>query len=67
MTILFDFSSVLITFVFGNSLIKTYFEAKVIKSNWKLKTRFFFSGCLGFMFKQCHPTTIAELSQKIHW
>ena len=33
MTILFDLSSVLITFVFGNSLIKTSFEAKVIKSN----------------------------------
>ena len=32
-TILFDLSSVLITFVFGNSLIKTSFEVKVIKSN----------------------------------
>ena len=33
MTILFDLSSVLITFVFGSSLIKTSFEAEVIKSN----------------------------------
>ena len=32
MTILFDLSSV-ITFVFGNSFIKTSSEAKVIKSN----------------------------------
>ena len=31
-TILLDLSSVLITFVFGNSLIKTSFEAKVIRS-----------------------------------
>ena len=38
MTILFDLSSVLITFVFASSLIKTYFEDKVIKSDWKLKT-----------------------------
>ena len=30
-TILLDLSSVLITFVFGNSLIKTSFEAKVIR------------------------------------
>ena len=56
MTILFDLSSVLITFVFGNSLIKTSFEAKVIKSNWKLKTMLF-SGSFGFMFKKCHSTT----------
>ena len=42
MTILFDLSSVLITFVFGNSLVKKSFEAKVIKSNWKLKTMPFF-------------------------
>ena len=41
MTNLFDLSSVLITFVFGNSLIKTSFEAQVIKSNWKWKTIFF--------------------------
>ena len=33
-----DLSSVLITYVFGNSLIKISFEAKVISSNWKLKT-----------------------------
>ena len=33
MTILFDLSSVLITFVFASSLIKTYFEDKVIKSD----------------------------------
>ena len=32
MTVLLDLSSVLITFVFGNSLIKTSFEAKVIRS-----------------------------------
>ena len=42
MTILFDLSCVLITFVFGNSLVKKPFEAKVIKSNWKLKTMPFF-------------------------
>ena len=41
MTILFDLSSVLITFVFASSLIKTYFEDKVIKSDWKLKTMLF--------------------------
>ena len=40
MTILFDLPSVLVTFVFGNTLIKTSFEAKVMKSNWKLKTMF---------------------------
>ena len=40
MTILLDLSSVLIIFVFGNSLIKTSFEAKVIRS---LENRFFFS------------------------
>ena len=62
MTILFDLSSV-ITFVFGNSFIKTSFEAKVIKSNWKLKTMLF-SGSFGFKFKQCHPTTIAQLFTK---
>ena len=33
----FDLSSVLITYVFGNSLIKISFEAKVISSKWKLK------------------------------
>ena len=33
MTILFDLPSVLVTFVFGNTLIKTSFEAKVMKSN----------------------------------
>ena len=32
MTILLDLSGVLILFVFGNSLIKTSFEAKVIRS-----------------------------------
>ena len=32
-TILFDLSSVLMTYVFGNSLTKTYFEASVIRSN----------------------------------
>ena len=32
MTVLLDFPSVLIIFVFRNSLIKTYFEAKVIRS-----------------------------------
>ena len=41
MTILFDLPSALIKYVFGNSLIKTSFEAKVIRSNWKLKTMFF--------------------------
>ena len=63
MTILFDLSSVLITFVFGSSLIKTSFEAEVIKSNWKWKT-VFFSGSFGFMFKQCHLTTISQLFTK---
>ena len=62
-TILLDLSSVLITFVFGNSLIKTSFDAKVIKSNWKLKAMLF-SGSFGFMFKQCHPTITAQLLQK---
>ena len=42
MTILFDLSSFLIRFVFGNSLIETSFEAKVIKWNWKLKTLLLF-------------------------
>ena len=46
MTILFDLSSVLITFVFGNSLIKTSCEVKVIKLNWKLKTMLFFQDLL---------------------
>ena len=41
MTILFYLPTVLITFVFANSLIKTYFEDKVIKSDWKLKTMLF--------------------------
>ena len=42
MTILFDLSSVWITYVFANSLIQTPFEAKDIRSNWKLKTMLFF-------------------------
>ena len=42
MTILFALSSVLITYIFGNSLIKTSFEAKDIRSNWTLKTMLFF-------------------------
>ena len=33
MTILFDLSSVLVTYIFGNSLIKTSFEAEDISSN----------------------------------
>ena len=41
MTILFDLSSVSIIFVLGNSLIKTPFDAKVIRSNWKLKKNAF--------------------------
>ena len=41
MTILFDLRSVLITYIFGNSLMKTSFEAKDISSNWKLKTILF--------------------------
>ena len=36
-----DLPSVLITYIFGNNLIKTSFEAKGIRSNWKLKTAFF--------------------------
>ena len=36
MTILFDLSSVLITYMFGNSLTKAFFEAKDIMSNWEL-------------------------------
>ena len=62
-TISFDLPSVLIRFVFATSLIKTSFEAKVIKANWKLKTMLF-SGSFGFMSKQCHPTTIAQLFTK---
>ena len=41
MNVLFDLSSALIKYAFGNSLIKTSFEAKVIRSNWHLKTMFF--------------------------
>ena len=41
MTILLDLSNVLITFVFGNSLIKTSFEAKVITS-LEIKNNAFF-------------------------
>ena len=33
LTYLFDFSIVLITYAFGNSLIKTSFETSVIRSN----------------------------------
>ena len=63
MTILFDMSIVLITYIFGSSLIKTFFEAKDIRSNWKIKTMLFF-WTLGFLFKQCHPTTIVQLFYK---
>ena len=63
MTILFGLSSVLITCIFGNNLIKTSFEAKDIRSNWTLQTVLFF-WTFGFMFKQCHPTTIAQLFTK---
>ena len=44
--VLFDLSSDLITYVFGNSLVKTSFEASVIKSNWKLKTMLFLQDLL---------------------
>ena len=64
MTILFDLSSVLTTFVFGNNLIKRSFEAKVNKSNWKLKTMLF-SGSFGSMFKQCQSTIIAVFYKKL--
>ena len=37
MTILFDLSGALISYAFGNSLIKASFEAKDVMSNWKLK------------------------------
>ena len=66
MTILFDLSSVLITYIFGNSLIKTSFEAEDISSNWKLKTMLFL-WTFGFMFKHCHPTTTAQLFTKTYW
>ena len=62
MTILLDLSSVLIIFVFGNNLIKTSFEAKVIRS----LENCFFSVSFGFMFKQCHPTTAAHNFYKKH-
>ena len=41
MAISFDLSSVLISYVLGDTLIKTSSEAKVIRSKWKLKTMFF--------------------------
>ena len=59
---LLDMSSVLIIFVFGNNLIKTSFEAKVIRS----LENCFFSVSFGFMFKQCHPTTAAHNFYKKH-
>ena len=43
MTILFDLSSVWITYALANSLIQTPFEAKDIRSNWKLKIMLFWS------------------------
>ena len=65
--ILFDLWSVLITYIFGNNLIKASFQASVISSNWKWKTMLFFSGSFGFMFKQCHSTLISQLSLKTDW
>ena len=41
LTILFDLSSVLITYIFGNILTKTYFEANVIRVNSTLKNALF--------------------------
>ena len=46
MTILFDLTSFLIRFVFGNSLIETSFEAKVIKK-LKIKNIASFQDLLG--------------------
>ena len=63
MIVLFDLPSVLILFAFGNSLMKTYFEAKAIKSNWKLKTMLFFRTCSdNVILPQLH-----SILQKTHW
>ena len=59
MTILLDLSSVIIILAIGNSLIKTSFEAKVIRSLENLK-QCLFSGSFGFMFKQFNSTTTAH-------
>ena len=64
MTILLDLSSVLIIFVFGNNLIKTSFEAKVIRS---LENCFFFSIFWFYVQTMSSYHSSTQFLQKTYW